>query len=122
MTTTNYLGNRRHGFRLDWYQPNMSVLHFGPTETNRLHVFSIPVNDHHTRVMTVRKLDDGIDLNYYLQRARSADHTILDEDRRIVESQHGDVLSDADEISVATDAPSIAFRRFYSELLNSQHR
>lgn len=44
------------------------------------------------------------------------EQTIRSEDRRIVESQRGDVLSEPEEISVGTDAPSVAFRRFYAEL------
>ena len=70
--------------------------------------------------MTVRKLQEGIDLETYLQRARGADHTILNEDRRIVESQSGDVLSEPAEISVATDEPSVAFRRFFRDMLKTE--
>lgn len=44
------------------------------------------------------------------------DHTILDDDRLIVESQQGPV-DDALEISVATDAPAVAFRRWHREML-----
>ena len=31
MTMTNYMGDRRFGFRADWYAPNMTRLHFGPS-------------------------------------------------------------------------------------------
>lgn len=104
MTTLNYFGDRRFGFRLDWYRPNLSVLHFGPEW--KLHVFSIPIDAKRTRVMTVRR-------GAAADRAASIDHPILDEDRAIVESQHGPVpSSDGQEMSVGTDAASIAFRRW----------
>ena len=44
-------------------------------------------------------------------------HQILDEDRTIVESQPGDVADAVYEISVASDAPTVRFRRWYKELL-----
>lgn len=46
-------------------------------------------------------------------RNGGVDNPILGEDRAVVESQSGAVPDDDSEISVATDAPSIAFRRWY---------
>jgi phenylpropionate dioxygenase-like ring-hydroxylating dioxygenase large terminal subunit len=117
MVLMNYLGSRRHGFRLDWHKPNMSVLHFGSTESNRLHVFSIPINEARTRVMNLRWIPESADAEYAAGRAGQVDHPILDEDRVIVESQHGHVLSDAHEVSVDTDKPSLEFRKFYAAML-----
>jgi phenylpropionate dioxygenase-like ring-hydroxylating dioxygenase large terminal subunit len=112
----NYMGSSSGGFRLDWYEPNLAILHFGATPYNNLHVFCIPVNDEHTRVMTVRKVRGPQDIASYSRHASGTDHRILDEDRAIVESQDGDVLSDSREISVATDAATIEFRRWYRSL------
>jgi len=112
-STRNGIGRRGGGFRLDWYRPNLSVLHFGYGDEANLHVFSIPVDAQHTRVMTVRRLPEGTDAIAWSRRNASVDNPILSEDRAVVESQSGEVPDDDSEISVATDAPSIAFRRWY---------
>lgn len=118
MIMRSYVGSGGGGFRLDWYRPNLSILHFGPTPYNWLNVFCIPVNEQHTRVMTVRRIRSAEDGPSYSRHASGTDHRILDEDRGIVESQAGDVLSDPAEISVATDEPTLVFRRWYRELVN----
>ncbi len=115
-TTLNYFTSRRQGFRVDWHRPNLSVLHFGGGSEGKLHVFSIPVSATRTRVMTVRRLPAGADPAAFTARAATVDHTILDEDRVVVESQAGPV-EDLGEISVATDAPAVAFRRWHREML-----
>ena len=114
--TRNYFTSRRQAFRVDWYRPNLSVLHFGSSAEARLHVFSIPVDASHTRVMTVRRMPAGADPVAITARMANVDHTILDEDRVVVESQHGPV-DDNTEISVATDAPAVAFRRWHRTML-----
>jgi len=119
MAVMNFMGSRRHGFRLEWRQPNLSVLHFGRSSANRLHVFSIPLNEHETRVMNLRWIPGGSDAAAATEYAGQVDHPILDEDRAIVESQTGDVLSDPSEISVDTDKPSLLFRQFYKALIAS---
>lgn len=114
--TLNYFTSRRQAFRVDWYQPNLSVLHFGGSGEAKLHVFSIPVDASHTRVMTVRRMPAGVDPAEIGARMARVDHTILDEDRVVVESQRGAVDDDT-ELSVATDAPAVAFRRWYRQML-----
>jgi len=115
--TLNYFGSRQQGFRVDWYRPNLSVLHFGGSGEGKLHVFSIPLSATRTRVMTVRRLPPGADATAWSARAATVDNTILDEDRLVVESQHGPV--DDAEISVATDAPAVAFRRWHRQMLGA---
>jgi hypothetical protein len=66
-----------------------------------------------TRVMTVRKVCSDIDMASYSRHASATDPRILDEDRTIVESQQGDVLSNPQEISVATDQPTLMFRNWH---------
>lgn len=122
MVILNFMGERRYGFRLEWHKPNMSVLHFGNSDANRLHVFSIPINDKRTRVMNLRWIPESADAEYAAGRAGQVDHPILDEDRVIVESQSGDVLSDPREVSVGTDEPSLEFRKYYARLLDSAER
>lgn len=117
MTMLNFMGSRSFGFRLDWYAPNMTRLHFGPR--NKLHVYSIPINASRTRVLTVRPLPPGQDPVAWSRRAADIDHQILDEDRGIVESQPGDVAFASAEISVPTDAPTVRFRRWYRQMLDA---
>ena len=119
MTMLSYVGSSNSGFRLDWYRPNLSVLHFGGTPYNRLNVFCIPVSENHTRVMTVRRIRQAADGPGYSRHASGTDNRILDEDRVIVESQTGDVLSDLAEISVATDKPTLMFRHWYQALIRT---
>jgi phenylpropionate dioxygenase-like ring-hydroxylating dioxygenase large terminal subunit len=121
LETLNYFTSRRQGFRVDWYRPNLSVLHFGGSGEGKLHVFSIPVDATHTRVMTVRRLPAGADPATWAARAEAIDHTILDEDRVVVESQAGPV-ADQTEWSVPSDAPTVAFRRWHQEMLGSRAR
>jgi len=116
--TLNYFDSRRQAFRVDWYQPNLSVLHFGGSAETKLHVFSIPVDANQTRVMTVRRMPPGLNPAAIAARLARVDHTILDEDRLVVESQRGPV-DDDNEISVATDAPAVAFRRWYRNMLQA---
>ena len=119
MIMTSYVGSNTNGFKLHWCKPNLAILHFGWTAYNWLHVFCIPVNETHTRVMTVRRMPSEDDAHSYSRSASGTDHRILDEDRVIVESQQGDVLSDPDEISVATDKPTLVFRDWYRDLLGT---
>jgi len=114
--TLNFMGGRGYGFRVDWHRPNLSCLHFGATPDSRLHVFSVPVNPRLTRVMTVRRLPPGTSTVQFAERAAQVDHTILEEDRLVVESQPG-AVDCPEEISVASDGPSLAFRRWYRELV-----
>jgi phenylpropionate dioxygenase-like ring-hydroxylating dioxygenase large terminal subunit len=118
MIMTSYLGDSDSGFALHWHEPNIAILHFGRTAYNWLHVICIPVNEQHTRVMTVRRVRGTEDLVSYSRHASGTDNRILDEDRAIVESQHGDVLSDPAEISVATDKPTLVFRDWYRSLVS----
>ena len=118
MIMTSYIGSSNAGFQLDWCRPNLSILHFGSTAYNRLHIFCIPINEQRTRVMTVRRVRGADDLASYSKSASGTDNRILDEDKVIVESQSGDVLSNPAEISVATDQPTLVFRNWYKSMLS----
>ena len=117
MRMLSYVGDATAGFELHWRRPNLAILHFGATPDRWLHVFCIPVDDTHTRVMTVRRVRSADEIVHRSRFASGTDNRILDEDRAIVESQHGDVLSDPAEISVATDKPTLVFRDWYRALL-----
>ena len=112
------LGRNERGFPVEWYKPNMTTLHFGPAPYKTLHVYVVPVNDKHTRLMNVRMVPSVDAVQAQLDRSLQTDKQVLDEDRLIVESQHGCVLSDNDEISVPSDSPSLIFRKWYKQLIS----
>ena len=103
------------GFRLDWYRPNRTTLHFGPTDESKLNIFSVPISDELTRVMTCRKLPEGAELSEWQKAHEAAGNPVLGEDRMIVEAQTGAIRTDGSEVSVPTDGPTVAFRRWYRE-------
>jgi len=115
---TTALGRDERGFPVEWYKPNMTILHFGPPPYKTLHVYCVPVNDKYTRVMNVRMVPSVDAVQAQLDRSLHTDKQVLDEDRAIVESQHGCVLTDRDEISVPSDSPSMIFRKWYKELIS----
>ncbi len=114
---TTATGPNQRGFPLEWYKPNMAVLHFGAPPYRTLHVFCVPVNDNCSRVMNVRMVPTVADVEPQIARAQSTDKQVLDEDRAIVESQDGCVLSNPNEVSAPTDSPSLLFRKWYKQLL-----
>jgi phenylpropionate dioxygenase-like ring-hydroxylating dioxygenase large terminal subunit len=118
----NHLGGSTFGFQLDWYRPNLSCLHFGASDYAKLHVVSIPVNAAQTRVMVIRRIRTGGRAAPAWRTAEGASHPVLDEDRAVVESQRGAVTLDDSEVSVATDGPSVVFRRWYKNLLRQEAR
>ena len=67
--------------------------------------------------MNVRLVPTADDLQAQHDRCLVTDKQVLDEDRFIVESQQGCVLSDPAEISVAGDSPSLLFRKWYTQLI-----
>ena len=78
------------------------------------------VGDHPDQVADIegaRLLGDIRAREMVAQEARQVVDLILSEDRAVVESQCGPVPDSGEEISVATDAPSIAFRRWYQQLM-----
>ncbi len=69
------------GFRLDWYRPNRTTLHFGPTDESKLNIFSVPISDELTRVMTCRELPEGAELSEWRKAHEAAGNPVLGEDR-----------------------------------------
>ena len=112
------LGSNEFKFGVAWYQPGMTQLHFGNTPYKALHVFCIPINDTQTRVMNVRLVPSKDDVQTGIEHSLKTDKQVLDEDRVVVETQSGCVLSDPDEISVGSDSPSVDFRRWYKKLIS----
>ncbi len=99
---------------LEWRKPNGMVLHldFG-SRRMRQHIFCVPVDDEHTRMLLVSTRDFGR-YNPVLALFDRFNKRILSEDRDVVESiRPSEVPDPAEEKSVATDGPTLYFRRYY---------
>ena len=125
---------REHGFRLswqvsgtpepaperqpwlEWWQPCGMVLNIdNPLGTYRQHVFCVPGKPGETRMMIVssRKLMLGLDLLGWPMMSWFEDK-ILGEDRAVVESSRpARVPPASEERSVATDEPTLKFRKWF---------
>ena len=82
------------GFRLDWYRPNRTTLHFEPTNESKLNIFSVPISGELNRVMTCRKLPEGAELSEWQKAYEAAGNPVLGEDRMVVEAQTGAIRTD----------------------------
>lgn len=125
---------REHGFRLtwhvsgtselqlerpswlEWWKPCAMVLNIdGPLGYYRQHVFCVPGKPGETRMMLVssRKLKLGLDLLAWPMMSWFEDR-ILGEDQAVVESSRPARVPPAhEERSVATDEPTLQFRKWY---------
>jgi phenylpropionate dioxygenase-like ring-hydroxylating dioxygenase large terminal subunit len=101
---------------LEWWKPCAMVLNIdGPLGYYRQHVFCVPGKPGETRMMIVssRKLKFGLDLLGWPAMSWFEDR-ILGEDKAVVESSHPAQVPPAhEERSVATDEPTLKFRKWY---------
>ncbi|AKT39040.1 aromatic ring-hydroxylating oxygenase subunit alpha [Chondromyces crocatus] len=100
------------GVSLMWRRPNGMELHVKPTSM-RVHIYCIPLSERCTRMLllTARTFLRWGPLATLLDYAN---RKILLEDRAVVESsQPAEVPPAAEELSVATDGPTLYFRRHY---------
>ncbi|HEY9660130.1 MAG TPA: hypothetical protein V6C65_16860, partial [Allocoleopsis sp.] len=78
--------------------------------TLRPHLFAIPINHQQMRFMQVALPNPGIDRsNFDFGEFFAAS----DDDRRMVESQIGEISNTNEGCKVPTDEPSLRFRRWY---------
>lgn len=111
---------------LEWRRPNGMVLHlhFG-SRRMRQHVYCVPVDATTTRMILVTSRDFGLfrvlaPLYWLMDWSNT---WILREDKAVVESsQPPEVPPPGDERSVATDGPTLAFRRWYLRELRPRAR
>jgi len=100
--------------KLRWLRPNGMVLPLGGAK--RLysqHLYVVPVDDNHCRMMISSVRDFGR-YNPLLKPIDWFNHYILLQDKAVVESsQPAEVPDASDEVSVASDAPTLAFRKWY---------
>jgi phenylpropionate dioxygenase-like ring-hydroxylating dioxygenase large terminal subunit len=104
--------------KLAWRKPNGMELHIPlPRGRARLHVYCVPEDHDHTKMMLIRARD-------FMRSGPAAwvldrlPNRVLTEDQAVVESsQPKEVPPAGDEISVATDAPTLHFRKYYWQAL-----
>jgi phenylpropionate dioxygenase-like ring-hydroxylating dioxygenase large terminal subunit len=102
---------------LDWLRPNGMTLNIPiPKGLWRIHAFCIPVDDHTTEMMvfSIRTFMRWIP-SFLMDRVNKR---ILDEDREVLESSQPPMVPPAaEELSVASDRATLAFRRWYFQTL-----
>lgn len=106
------------GASLEWRRPNAMVLNIPiPGRGLRMHIFCVPVDAGHTR-MILCAARTFLRHNPLGWLSDQYNRLILLEDRAIVESsQPAEVPPAAAERSVASDAPTLAFRAYYHRVL-----
>lgn len=117
---------RRSAAGLSWRRPNGMVLDlsFGSRRMKQ-HIYCVPVDEKVTRMMLITARDFGLfaplaPLFWLLDWSNT---WILREDRAVVESsQPPEVPHPSEEKSVALDAPTLVFRRWYHRELGPRRR
>jgi phenylpropionate dioxygenase-like ring-hydroxylating dioxygenase large terminal subunit len=117
--TTSQLDERPDsGAMLEWYRPNIMVLHIPvPGEVFRMHAICVPIDATHTRMIVIgaRTFATLPLLNPFFN---ASNRRIVNEDRAVVESsQPAEVPPPSEELSVRTDRATLQFRRYYYETL-----
>jgi phenylpropionate dioxygenase-like ring-hydroxylating dioxygenase large terminal subunit len=112
------LDGKSEGGRLEFLKPNSMVLHIPiPGRRMQLQVHCVPLGQNETRMMVV----SGRDFGRYNPLLRLFDQTnriIVAEDKAVVESSDpAEVPPPAQERSVPSDRPTLAFRRYYFDEL-----
>ena len=112
----NVIEGRESSGRLEYRAPNAMELFidFGG-RVFRMMSICLPVDDSHTllTIITIRNFARWRGFDFYFRRSN---RKIADEDKAILESSHPiEVPRAAQEKSVRTDAPTLAFRKLYFE-------
>ena len=120
---TGVLDGQHNAGVLEFNQPNGMVLHIDtPLGNIRMHVFCIPVNPTHTRLLVLSARNFG----RYNPLARLFDEVnrmIVLEDRAVVESSRpAEVPPPGVEHSVPTDRATLQFRKYYYDVLKPRDR
>lgn len=111
-------GRMNDGAKLEFYRPNMMILHIPvPNQTFRMHSFCIPIDNERVRMMIIgaRSFARLSLLNYYFNYSNAK---IAAEDRAVVESSDPVIIPPANqEQSVRTDKATLRFRKYYFDQL-----
>lgn len=108
---------RRNGGSLSFVGPNAMVLDIPllPGKRWRMHAWCVPAEAGRTRMVVVGARDF---LTWLPRLLEQGNRRILLEDQAVVESsQPPEVPPPSEEVSVATDRPTLRFRRYYYETL-----
>ncbi len=104
---------------LDWLRPNGMVSQIPiPGRTYRQHVYCVPVDEEHTKMMLLTTRDFAL----HNPLARLADLyslRVMAEDRRVVESIRPMAVPLAETHCARTDGATVEFRRWYWAALRS---
>lgn len=116
--TQAIIDGKEGGGRLDFYRPNIMVLHIPmPNQTFRMHAIAVPVSERAVRMIVIgaRSFARFPLLNPLFNWSN---RKIVNEDRAVVESSDPVEVPPANhELSVATDRATLRFRRYYFEEL-----
>lgn len=107
---------------LDWLKPNGMQLRImdGPKRKMYLHSYCIPLGENRTRMLiaSARTFLRFTSITWLGARFNN----VLGEDREVLESSTPpEVPPPGDEISVATDGPTLFFRKYYFRELRESH-
>lgn len=99
---------------LRWRSPNAMILDTIPSgRVQRMHVWCVPIDQEHTRMMLVSARDFG-HYNPLVWLFDRVNRRILDEDRAVLESSDPPEVPDPrEEVNVPTDGPTLRFRAWY---------
>lgn len=112
------LDGRAEPGALDWARPNGMVLYISESPLLRMHIWCVPETQRTTRLFITTASPRNLLLNNPLARWLSDlfNRRILLEDKAVVESSSPEEVPPSSlEKSVATDKPTLAFRRWYLE-------
>jgi len=119
---TGKLDGVETGADLRWRKPNNMELDIKiPGRGLRMHIYCVPVDAKRTRMILGVARTFLSDKNPLAWLSNQFNKRVLVEDRAVVESsQPPEAPPPGDELSVATDGPTLYFRRYYyRELRNS---
>lgn len=117
-THSNIDGSHDSGAKLQFFKPNMMVLHIPvPKQIFRMHSFCIPIDHERVRMIVVgaRSFARFSLLNYYFNHSNAK---IAEQDRVVVESSDPVIIPPpGHEQSVRTDKATLRFRKYYFDEL-----
>jgi phenylpropionate dioxygenase-like ring-hydroxylating dioxygenase large terminal subunit len=111
-------GREDSGAMLEWFKPNIMVLHIPiPGKVFRMHALCVPIDATHTRMVVVGARSFAT-LPLLNPLFNASNRRIVNEDKAVVESsQPMEIPPAGDEISVRTDRATLQFRKYYRETL-----
>ncbi|HMY18638.1 MAG TPA: aromatic ring-hydroxylating dioxygenase subunit alpha [Polyangium sp.] len=117
-TKSSVDGRDDGGAKLEFYRPNMMILHIPvPNQIFRMHSFCIPIDHERVRMLIIgaRSFARLSLLNGYFNHSNAK---IAEQDRAVVESSDPVIVPPAaQEQSVRTDKATLRFRKYYFDHL-----